>query len=192
MTPKVNYTAHIYQAGTRTLPSEVCVSQEFDLAISVRDLRPRGTYNYRGLAKPLLRGVFAAYCDVIYDPSRARVMGLPDSPTAEEFFSSFTFSAHYQNGEMAFEGADRINELGAFATTFTGLGVAAFEVVRVQMQAIKSGPLTFTPDVTKLPHPQCDTLVFGNLAASPTEESYVISPQEIYLVGVSVNVREKV
>ncbi len=192
MTPKVNYTAHIYQVGTRTLPAELRVSQVFDLAIAVKDLRPRGTYIYRGLSKSLLRGVFAAYCDVLYDKSRARMLGLPAEPTAEEFFSSFTFSPHYQNGEMAFDGPDRINELGAFATSFTGLGVAAFEVARVQMQAIQSGPLTFTPDVTKLPHPQCDTLVFGNLAADPPEESYVLSPQGIHLVGVTVNVGEKV
>src|SRR6476661_8688002 len=104
MMVKVNYTAHIYQVGTRTVPSEVRVGQEFDLAISVKDLRPRGTYIYRGLSRPLLRGVFAAYCDVLYDKSRARVLGLPAGPTAEEFFSSFTFSAYYQNGEMAFDG----------------------------------------------------------------------------------------
>ena len=60
------------------------------------------------------------------------------------------------------------------------------------MQAIQSGHLTFTPDVTELPHPQCDTLVFGNLAADPIEESYVISPQEIHLVAVTVNVGEEV
>src|SRR6187399_2898306 len=118
MKAKVNYTAHIYQVGTRTLPSEVRVSQEFDLAISVTDLRPRGTYIYRGLSKPLLRGVFAAYCDVLYDKSRARVWGLSAEPTAVEFFSSFTFSPHYQSGEMAFDGPDRINELGAFSGSF--------------------------------------------------------------------------
>ena len=104
MMAKVNYTAHIYQVGTRTLPTEVHTRARIRSGNFSQGSRPRGMYTYRGILKPLLRGVFAAYCDVRYNKNRARVVGLPAEPTAAEFFSRFTFSTHYQNGEMAFDG----------------------------------------------------------------------------------------
>lgn len=189
MTPKMNYTAHIYSVGTKSSLPYLVVGQVFDLAITVRDLRPCGTYTYKGLTKPRVRGVYAAYCDVLYDKARARLFGLSSQfPTPPEFFGAFTFGPQFTLSQFAFDGPDRINELGAAAGASMGGGTAAVELARVRMQARKAGPLSFSPDISQLPLPLCNTLLYGNIAATPPEDEFRIEPEFIQLVPVTVNV----
>jgi hypothetical protein len=189
MTIKVNYTAHVYAPGGHAPLTAMAVGQVFDMAIAVRDLRPSGTYTYRGLTRPLVRGVYAAYCDVLYDKTRARLFGLSSQlPTPTEFFLAFTFGPQFTLSQLAFDGTDRINELGAAAGATTGGGTTAVELARVRMQTRKAGPLTFTPDINQLPHPLCDTLLYGNIAATPPEDQFRIEPEFIELTPATINV----
>lgn len=182
---KVRYTVKPCQIGTRTLLTNVPRSALFDLVLTVRDLRPRGTYTQGVVIKPLVRGVFAAYCDILYERSYTQIVGLSQG-TPAEYLSAFTFGPQYPNGRSAYDAADRMRRVGAFASAYQ-LGTGELEVARVRMQARREGLHTFTLDFDSLPHPQCDTLVYGNIGAEPPEESYVY-PSEIQRVNGQIKV----
>lgn len=182
---KVRYTVKPCQIGTRTLLTNVPLSALFDLVLTVKDLRPSGTYNRNGVNRPLVRGVFAAYCDILYERTYTEILGLTQG-TASEYLKAFRFSPQYPNGRTAYDDADRMRQVGAFASAFS-LGTGELEVARVRMQARRVGLHTFTLDFSSLSHPKCDTLVYGNIGANPPEESYV-SPSEIQRVDGQIKV----
>lgn len=169
---QVVYTASVQQAGTSTKLTALTVGQSFDLVLSVQDLRPSGTWtDWKGQVKPKERGVFAAYCDVAYDPKLAKIT-FYNSTSPKEYLACFTFSARFPNGPRALFATDRINDAGAFAMAFTG-NRAPVEVWRVRMTAKNPGALVFAPTVDQVARPECDTLVYGNIGADPPEQSGV-------------------
>jgi hypothetical protein len=180
---QVAYTASVNQMGTSTKLRALTVGQSFDLVLSAQDLRPSGTWtDAQGTAKPKIRGVFAAYCDVKFDPNLAKLTHY----SGGDYLGCFTFSSRYPNGPKASPAEDRINDVGAFASAFTG-NRALVEVWRVRMTAKNAGALVFAPAVDQVPHPQCDTLVYGNIGAIPPEQSYV-DPAQVVLIPCAVTV----
>ncbi len=194
---QVSYTAAVTAIGTNTRLTALRVGQSFDLVLSVQDLRPSGTWNGTKLVRignelvsvtkdwQLESGVFAAYCDVRFDRELAKVTYYSGGGPAE-YLGCFTFSARYPNGPKASFATDRINDVGAFATAFTGNSTPV-EVWRVRMTSKNPGALVFSPTVDQVPHPACDTLVYGNIAADPPEQSYV-APGEVVLIPCAVTV----
>lgn len=183
---QVAYTVSVQQVGASAKLSALRVGQSFDLVLSVQDLRPSGTWvNARGLSRAKVRGVFAAYCDVEFDASLAKLTYYSDGGPSD-YLRCFTFSSRYPNGTKAAFAEDRIDDVGAFATAFGG-NQAAVEVWRVRMSAKNPGGLVFTPSVDQVPHPACDTLVYGNIAADPPEQSYV-APGDVVLIPCAVTV----
>jgi hypothetical protein len=94
------------------------------------------------------------------------------------FLNSLKFNGVYTNGKGASYGIDRISRLGAFAGTFE-LSTSEYEVVRVPMVAklpegVDFATQIFTPDFASLIYPYDYTLVYGNLAANPPEQSEVL------------------
>jgi hypothetical protein len=191
--PKVVYSAAACQIGTSTKLTAMTVGQSFDLVLSVQDLRPSGTWSGMKLVNglptngqwPLVRGVFSAYCDVRYDKALAKVTFADDSHPAW-FVVCFTFAARYPNNHLAADAADRIDNVGAFASAACG-NQSLTEVWRVRMTAKAAGSLVFYPDVSAVPHPQQNTLVYGNDSAIPPEPSYV-AVEEIVTVPCAVTV----
>ncbi len=110
------------------------------------------------------------------------------------FFDAFKFSPQYQNGKSARDDFNAIRGLGAFfsGNTSLGAGIEEVEVVRVRMVA-KLMPAqniaiqNFVLDLSKLTHPMDDTLVMGNWAANPPENSDV-EPFEIVCAGTSLRI----
>ncbi len=195
--PKVSYSVTACKIGTNTKLTAMTVGQSFDLVMYVQDLRPSGNWQGTKLANglevtgtwPLIRGVFAAYCDVIYDKRIARPTFYSGSGNQAEFLSAFTFSDGYVNGPpRASDSPDRINDVGAFTSAFGG-NQAPQEVWRLRMTCKGPGSLEFRPDVSDLQLPQCLTLVYGNDAAQPPEPSYV-APAEIVLIPSAITVSQ--
>lgn len=73
MTPKVQYAVRCYQPGTSTVITSLRAGQPFDVAVLVDDLREEGSYidPRTGQPLPLLRGVYAAYCNLVWDKKLA-------------------------------------------------------------------------------------------------------------------------
>ena len=185
--PEVSYTIAACQIGTSTKVTSMQVGQTFDLVLSVQDLRPSGTWtDSGGIVKPLVRGTFAAYCDVLYDKTLAKVTYYSGNGPGE-FLGCFTFKNGYVNGPpQAYDAPDRINDVGAFTGAFGGNKLPV-EVWRVRMTCKAAGPLVFRPDVSDVPSPKCITLVYGNDAATPPEQSYV-APADVVLIPCAVTV----
>ncbi|MEZ6090288.1 MAG: Ig-like domain-containing protein [Pirellulaceae bacterium] len=110
-----------------------------------------------------LKGVAAAYLDIIYDATLAEPVGtnltvIPES-TAEEFANSpFTFTnafASLRQGSATTPGL--LNEVGAFSTNPPGLESG---LVSIQMRALKAGNLVFTADPAE--GDGTEVLVHGN------------------------------
>lgn len=170
----VRYTLAAYQPGTTTPVQTVKVGSTFDLAISVQDLRPPGTWTYKGAQEAKIRGVFAAYCDVLYVGSGMNLTGNAVPPER-----NFTFAPLYQNGTNVELLPNRLHDLGSFfAGDWTqGAGTDPVEVVRWNMTAKAAGNYQVRMVFGSV-SPWCNTLVFGNKGADPPEESYV-APQQI-------------
>jgi len=176
---KVNYTVKCCQPGTDIVVSQVKVGQKFDLVMSVQDLRPAGTYfnpNY-GLTLAKARGVFAAYTDILFNQNLVQV----------NWNGGWVFSPQYPNGQFIQAGLNRIDEVGAFASSFSGLGTGLVEVVRINCTGRAIGINTFTPSFIKLEHPIHDTLVYGNIACDPPEQSYV-DITDISITSATINI----
>jgi len=176
---KVNYTVKCFASGTNTQITSIKVGQKFDLVLLVQDLRPAGTYfnpNY-GLTLNKARGVFAAYTDILFNQNLVQV----------NWNGGWIFSPQYPNGQFIQAGLNRIDEVGAFASSFSGLGTGLIEVVRIDCTGRAVGINTFTPSCAKLERPMHDTLVYGNIACDPPEQSYV-DVTEITLTPVSISV----
>lgn len=183
---KVSYTASVQQTGATTKLTALTVGQAFDLSLSVQDLRPSGTWtDWKGQVKPRVRGVFAAYCDVVYDPKLAK-LAFYNSTSPKEYLACFTFAPRFPNGLKATAAPDRINDAGAFASSFTG-NRAPVEVWRVRMIAKSPGALVFTPAVDQVQQPDCATLVYGNIGAEPPEQSFM-ALDEILVIPCAVTV----
>lgn len=181
---QVAYTVSVNQMGTSAKLTSLTVRESFDLVLSVQDLRPSGTWtDAAGTAKPKIRGVFAAYCDVKFD-SRLAKLTYFSSPA--DYLGCFTFNDRFPNGPKASPAADRINDAGAFAASFSG-NSAPVEVWRVRMTAKNPGALVFTPAVDQVQQPQCATLVYGNIGAEPPEQSFMALDQ-IILIPCAVTV----
>jgi hypothetical protein len=185
--PKVGYTAAVCQPGTATKLTTVAVGQTFDLVLYVRDLRPAGTWvDYRGTTQMKVRGVFAAFCDVHYDKALAAPAYFSTETDTVKYLDCFTFTPRYPNGKMAADSDKGINDAGAFSSYFSGTQQTV-EVWRVRMTAKAAGALLFTPDVKDIPQPICATLVYGNTAAKPPEQS-LVTPAEIVCIPYAVTV----
>ena len=71
---KVLYQAACYAPNTTAqLVLPIAKGASFDLALVTQDLRPPGTYDFMGSTRNLMRGVFAAYCNILFDKTMARV-----------------------------------------------------------------------------------------------------------------------
>lgn len=181
---QMSYTVSVNQPGTNTKLTALTVRQSFDLVLSVQDLRPSGNWtDARGRTRPKVRGVFAAYCDVTFDPELAKLTYYNGE---NDYLGCFTFSTRFPNGLKATPADDRIDDAGAFSSAFSGNG-APVEVWRVRMTAKSPGALVFTPAVDQVRHPQCDTLVYGNIGANPPEDSFV-ALDKIVLIPCAVTV----
>ncbi len=183
---KVRYTLAIYHPGTTMLATSVKAGSDFDLALFVQDVRPPGTYvSWDGQTLDKLRGVWAAYANVVYNRNLAQVYPVanpqPDEPQLEVKYSSL-----YRSGMRADNKPGMIANLGAF-DGFDQLGTDLLEVCRVGMKALWPAANTgttagakITLNVQGVQIPLCETLVMGNWDLNPPEESDV-QPSEIIL-----------
>lgn len=186
----VRYDVQTHRAGRLAEPiNELTVGQEFDLALYATDLRPDGTYEYAGEERDRVRGVYAAYCDITWDKTKAAVkLATGTSNPRLRFFNAFLFSPDYRAGKQAVEAPDGVARLGGFrGLTFGGDNEPA-EVCRVRMTATGMGQVTFAVKLARVLYPMDDTLVYGNLAANPPEQSHV-RPSEIILGRCLLNIR---
>ena len=182
----VSYTVSCCTIGTSTKLTTMPVGQVFDLVFQVQDLRPNGTWiDDNGVKLPLVRGVFAVFCDINYDKTKASILYYDDR-YPQWYLPCFKFKNGYTNGAMASDGPKGMNDVGAFTGSF-GQDRTPVEVWRVTMRANKAGGMCFKPDISDVPHPMCDTLVYGNIGASPPEQSYV-APADVVLIPCAVTV----
>jgi large repetitive protein len=101
------------------------INQEFNLRVIVQDLRsiPNGG------------GVFSAYMDLVYDPSKIELVGT----------SPITFADLYGNGRtFDISTAGAIEEVGAFSSLTTGPGTSPQTIVAVRMRAKAAGQAFFS------------------------------------------------
>ena len=101
-------------------------------------------------------GVYAAYNNINFDPSVARVSGgIHYSP-----------GTYLQTGTVSDSGM--IEDIGAASTSFLPGGLGKWEILSIPMTATKSGPLTFstTPDVQR----GHDTLLYSKNDSVSTEQ----------------------
>lgn len=186
--PKVRYDVQTLKANRLAEPiSEVTVGQEFDLALLCQDLREPGIYEYAGEERELVRGVYAAYCDVVWDKSKVAVKLAPTPNARLRFFNAFLFAPEYRSGPQAIEAPDGFMRTGAFRGLSFGGDTEPHEFVRCRMVATGMGRVVFETKLTRL-RPGDDTLVYGNLAANPAEQSWV-QPSEIVLGRCLLNVK---
>lgn len=62
---KAKFSLGTFSPGTGA--GVVKVNTPFDLLVVVQDLRPNGTYFFNDVEKPLIRGVYAAYMNVLFN-----------------------------------------------------------------------------------------------------------------------------
>lgn len=159
---KVQYSLALLAKGTNSKKTSLKVGEVADLAVFVRDLRPNGTWtNAKGQQVPLVRGVFAAYLNLSFNYNNAQVVA-----------DSFRFGPAYPNGLENHAAKGSYTDTGAFASSFTGLGTTPYELFRMSVKGVRIGTTTFTPSFN-VTRPKCDTLVYGNIAANPPEDSHV-------------------
>lgn len=167
--------------------SHVVVGQTFLLNLSVQDLRPEGQFIpteglYAGKVTNLIRGVYAAYCDVSFPVTQVRV-----KQVGPKFMDAFTFPYPYINGKTACKTTGGIRWWGAFSDVFAGLGTGLEKMSSALMVATAPGTVQFKPMLNSL-GPAWDFLVYGNLLANPIEESKV-ERADVKLEGVTIQVQ---
>lgn len=168
---------------TRQPITSAKVGSQFGLCLVVQDLRPDGTFvsaegMYAGQTRDLIRGVFAAYCDIHFDLSKVQVIPNP------KFINSVSFDPLYTNGKSACAGPGGIRYLGAFTSSYSGLSTDPYTVCTVQMKAIHAGRVCFTPVINSLIGPAWDVLVFANLLTAPPEDQLVSKDQVVLVSSV--------
>jgi cyclophilin family peptidyl-prolyl cis-trans isomerase len=106
------------------LPS-LGINQEFNLRVIVQDLRSISNGG----------GVFSAYMDLVYDPSKIELVGT----------SPITFADLYGNGRtFDISTAGAIEEVGAFSSLTTGPGTSPQTILAVRMRAKTAGQAFFS------------------------------------------------
>lgn len=174
MAEKVHYFINLSDPKTSATITTAKVGQEFDMSVYVQDLRPNGTWvDDGGVVRDLVRGVFAAYCDVSYLPSKCLEVSLSYGPL-------------YRNGREYHGQNGMINDTGAFASAFTG-DTDQHLLFTVRMKALATGKAPFVLGF-KTPRPQQDTLVYGNIAAQPPEQSYVNTDTELRVTNATLTI----
>lgn len=182
---KVEYQLEISQ-------EQVKVGEPFVVTLLARDLRPWGTYFNSGFEeeKQLIRGVFAAYCSILFDKSKVRVNAVGTPGTAKyalSYRSQFIWFPPYTNGKVAVD-IPIGTRLGAFSTDFDGVDEdRAYPVCSITLLATKPGLVILQTTSQGLRYPMDDTLVYGNLAVDPPEQSNVL-PLEITWQRASIQV----
>lgn len=174
---------HKVQYDLKAQPAEVKVGGDFDVTLTVEDLRPSGHYSANGEERELIRGVFSAYCDLNFDKTLAAVpvtAGVTASRAALEYRSAFAWAYPFLNDRRAFDSPTGITRAGAFSAQWGGLEPGPHDVFRVKLRAKKPGTLIIQVNTKSLRAPLDDTLLMGNLLAVPSEQSDV-SPAEILL-----------
>lgn len=106
--------------------------------------------------------------------------------SVDAFVTGLSYSSNYPNGHAGIPNSHGIHALGGFAS-FTPLGEHLIEVARVRMVAKAKGVVTFAPWLSDIEHPAYNTLVFGNLAANPPENSEV-NDDEILAAIYTLNI----
>ena len=173
---KVEYKIVFMKPGTNSVVTEIKVGQEADVGLFVRDLRPNGEWTTpTGAKRPLARGVFAAYCDIRFNYNCVQVIA-----------DSFEFGPLYPNGKESHAAKGFYDDTGSFAASFSGLGTTPCEVFRFRIKGVRIGTGTFTPSLDVV-RPKYNTLVYGNIAATPPEESNV-DPAETKLTAGTIKV----
>lgn len=177
---EVRIATHCYKPGGTTPIVTVHVGHDFDLAVTVQDLRPAGFYYnpYSGETLPLIRGAYSAYVDVVYPKKLVEIKSQPQFGA----YSSKT-AWLYNRG--------RISDLGGISSGWGGFGNDPVELARVRMRARKAGMATFQPDsVTQhKSHPYDDTAMFGNDLASPPEFSRALLPSDIETMSATLRIQ---
>ena len=128
--------------------NEIAFDQEFLLRVTVEDRRPPGTFPDGSAV-----GVFAAYMDIEFDPALAEVVGGID------------FTSDYGQVQTGTISAGLIDEIGAVASSGTGLTQNEIELATIRMRALSAGELVFTVNPADI-LPAHDTLLFGE--STPT------------------------
>jgi hypothetical protein len=136
---------------------------------------------YAGQERELIRGVFAAYCDVLFSKQLTATKTVGSS-----FLNGLTWQHPYVNGKSAVNAYTGIRWLGAFSGEYQG-GTYPTEVVRVRMVSKAPGKVDFVPSIQNMSSPVYDTLVYGNLAATPPEQS-AVTKDKIECVGTSLTI----
>lgn len=173
---KVQIFAVPFAADSNAIVSTFKVGQTFDLAVFVRDLRPNGTWkDDNGTTKPLIRGVFAAYVDVPVDNTITQLTG------------GMKFGTDFPNGRRLGMETNFVNDCGGFSGAFSGTGTGSKELFRIRLKCVAPGTAVFSPSVANLQRPDHDTLIFGNIAADPPEQSFV-DPSEVRVSAATVTV----
>jgi hypothetical protein len=195
MTKVVRYTLKCFNPGTNNVVTGVKSGEEFDLAVLVKDLRGDGEYFNTALnaEMPLVRGVFAAYLDILYNKVLTPIKLVPN----KVFRVNFKFGPDYYNGKWAVDAADRIKNLGAFSGSF-GLDTEERELVRVRMIAtlplnVRYGFQRFTPNFdfpTEAEKISFQTLVYGNpeYVNSGFIENSWLKPENLEGIPASLNI----
>ncbi len=135
--------------------NEIGFNEEFLLRVTVEDKRPPGTFP-EGSAV----GVFAAYMDIEFDPDLVDVVG------------SIEFSDDYGQVQTGTISDGLIDELGAVATSGTGISQDEVELAVIRMRAQAAGELEFTVTPADI-LPAHDTLLFGeSIPTDPLDIEY--------------------
>jgi cyclophilin family peptidyl-prolyl cis-trans isomerase len=110
--------------------SSLALNQEFNLRVVIQDLR----------AIPTGGGVFSAYMDLLYDPSKIELVGT----------SPVIFSDLYGNGQTADTSTPGIiDEVGAFSSLTRGPGTSPQTIFAVSMRAKSAGPAFFSTNAAE-------------------------------------------
>lgn len=115
------------QSTTGAPLSSLALNQEFNLKITLQDLRTDGVETGQG--------VFSAYMDLIYDASKVELVGA----------SPITYDGLFGNGRTGDTStAGTIEEMGAFSSLTVGPGRDPQNFITIRMRAKASGTANFT------------------------------------------------
>jgi len=158
---------------------------DFDLVLTVRDLRPPGTFTYNGKPKALPRGVFAAYCFVQFPPEIPIVGIVPHSS--------------FQEGLLVQNVGSSMIKCGAFSRNLIGLaGEVSMFRFQCRTQSIYDPTvyLNFGVEISGIERPMYAPLVYGlspdvireqNLPAS---ELGAVKDEEVRIVPATLKVTQ--
>ena len=121
---------------------QVTTGDDLFLTVLVEDRRGHG------LLPSSTQGVFAAYMDVTWDPRIAEAVG------------EIQFSEDYSQVNDGRITPGLIDEIGAVATSGTGLSQTELELARIRFKVKQAGDLTFSVDPADI-SPHHDVLLFG-------------------------------